>query len=91
MNPIDYIRKLRRSFPPAQDSLTPDLFVLVALDQTLATKYGLTILERAHIFNQAYKPDLFDQNRITRLGLKRCDLLNDEQYKLIQTEISETL
>lgn len=91
MNPIDFIRKLRKSFPPAPESLTPDLLTLVALDQTLATKYGLTIFERAHIFNQAYKPDLFDQNRITRLGLKRCDLINDEQYKLIQTEISETL
>ena len=91
MNPIDFIRKLRKLFPPAQDSLTPDLLTLVALDQTLSTKYKLTILERAHIFNQAYKPDLFDLNRITRLGLKRCDLINDEQYKLIQTEISETL
>ena len=91
MNPIDFIRKLRKSFPPAQDSLTPDLFTLVALDQALSTKYGLTILERAHIFNQAYKPDYFDLNKVTRLGLKRCDLINDEQYKLIQTEISETL
>lgn len=91
MNPIDYIRKLRKHYPPAPESLSPDSLTLVAIDHTLATKHGLTILQRAHIFNIAYKPDLFDQNRVTRLGLKRCDLRNDEQYKLIQTEISETL
>lgn len=91
MNPIDFIRKLRKHYPPAPESLCPDSLTLVAIDHTLATKHGLNIMERAHILNQAYKPDLFDQNRVTRLGLKRCDLRNDEQYKLIQTEISETL
>lgn len=91
MNPIDFIRKLRKLYPPAPESLTPDNLTLVAIDHVLANDYGLTINERAHIFNRAYYPELFSTVRVTGLGLKRFNLRNDEQYKLIETEISETL